>query len=256
MCLILFGIQTGREYDLVLAANRDEFYSRPTDPMHFWDAPPGLLAGKDLEQGGTWLGINRHGQFAALTNYRDPASLKSGAPSRGNIIPGFLCSTLPDREYIRELEQTAGEYNGYNLLFGSGKQLYWFCNVNTGFKRIEPGVHGLSNRFLDTPWPKVETGKTRLKDILDQSKGNLKDRLFDMLLDRDQPGDASLPETGIGLEWERILSPMFIESENYGTRSSTVLLIDKTGNVEVTERTYESGNSAIFTERSFSFRAG
>lgn len=252
MCLILFGYNISEKYPLVIAANRDEFYQRPTKPMHVWPDNPAVIAGKDLEQGGTWFGINRYtGRFAALTNYRDPAAMKPDAPSRGEIIVDYLKADTDTPSYLEKLRGTAGEYNGFNLLLGSGNSLYWYCNVNDEIKKITPGIHGLSNHFLDTPWPKIVSGKKQLERIV-QSDVSV-DKLFSMLLDRQLPDDGDLPDTGVGIEWERVLSPLFIQSPGYGTRSSTVMLIDHEGKMDVTERTYQPEALSNYAELHFTF---
>jgi uncharacterized protein with NRDE domain len=229
-----------KEFPLVLGANRDEFYQRPTAAMHFWEDPPNILAGKDLEQGGTWFGLGRNGSFAALTNYRNPAALKPEAPSRGEIIPEFLGSEQSPEDFIRDFTPKANAYNGFNLILGNPDRLFWFTNVTCKMEEIGPGIHGLSNRFLNTPWPKVESGKKALENVI---QGPVTpDQLFSILKDSTVPGDPSLPDTGVGLEWERILSPLFIESPDYGTRSSIAMLVDQKKNINITERTYSDGN--------------
>ena len=236
MCLIVFGYKVSEEYPLVLAANRDEFYRRPTLAMHFWEDSPDILAGKDLEQGGTWFGLHKNGMFAALTNYRNPAAIKPNAPSRGEIIIDFLKSKKPPEKFIHDFRSKAPSYNGFNLIFGNTDHLFWFTNLTNRIERVSPGIHGLSNRFLNTPWPKVESGKNAMKKMM--TTAITSDHLFSLLKDRFVPEDHRLPETGIGLEWERILSPLFIESDTYGTRSSTAMQIDWKGNMKITERTY------------------
>jgi uncharacterized protein with NRDE domain len=250
MCLILFGYKVSEKYPLILAANRDEFHQRPTKSMHFWQESPYILAGKDLEQGGTWMGINKDtGRFAALTNYRDPAALNATAPSRGGIIVDFLTTNADINTHSIDFQKTAHAYNGFNLLFGTKEELYWFCNVKNSMEKVPPGVHGLSNRFLDTPWPKVESGKKALQKVIDKNIN--RDALFSILTDQYTPDDTALPDTGIGLEWERLLSPLFIQSPTYGTRSSTVLLMDQKGNIEVTERSYTPENKLDFSDEHF-----
>ncbi len=249
MCLILFGFKVSRKYPLVLAANRDEFYQRPTAPMHFWKPNQHLLAGKDLEQGGTWFGVAKNGRFAALTNFRDPASIKPSAPSRGEIITQFLSSTLSVESYGDVLEKSADAYNGYNLLLGSKEELFWFSSVKKQTCRIDPGVHGLSNHHLDSPWPKVETGKELLKDTI--QRGSLTSDLFFILNNQKRPEDHALPDTGVGIEWERRLSPLFIRSHTYGTRSSTIMTIDTKGLLKVHERTYEKKSHLVYTDKRF-----
>ncbi|MBU2452825.1 MAG: NRDE family protein, partial [Proteobacteria bacterium] len=150
MCLILFGYKVKKKYPLILIANRDEFFHRPTAPLHFWENNAGLLAGKDLEQGGTWLGVHKNGKFCALTNYRDPFLIKQNAPSRGEILVDYLESQIPCDAYFNVLKKNAAAYNGFNLLFGDKNGIYWFSNLKNRVERIQPGIHGLSNRFLDT----------------------------------------------------------------------------------------------------------
>ncbi len=249
MCLILFGYKISRKYPLILIANRDEYYQRPTAPMHFWNKNPSILAGKDLEQGGTWFGIHKNGRFAALTNYRDPSSLKQNAPSRGDIIIDFLESDLSSETYFLSFKKKAGIYNGFNLVFGDKEALFWFSNLKNTVEKVTPGIHGLSNRFLDTPWPKVEAGKRKLETAL---KRNITpDRLFSVLADQHVPDDTLLPDTGMPLEWERLLSPLFIQSETYGTRSSIVMHMDQKKNIEVVERTYSPEDKRVFKDRLF-----
>lgn len=249
MCLILFGYKVSRKYPLIFAANRDEFYKRPTAPMHFWKQAPSILAGKDLEQGGTWFGVHENGRFAALTNFRDPVSIKQDAPSRGEIIIDFLKSNEPSLSYFDTFKKRAGDYNGFNLLFGDTEELFWFSNLKNTVEKIAPGIHGLSNRFLDTPWPKVDSGKKALQEQINDTL-SLKS-LFSILTDQRVPDDSLLPHTGVGLEWERILSPLYIQSDTYGTRSSTVMLMDKNGTLEIAERTYDSGNKLEYRDRNF-----
>ncbi len=246
MCLILFGYKVSKKYPLVLAANRDEFYQRPTAPMHLWKNTPGILAGKDLEQGGTWFGVHKNGTFAALTNYRDPASIRSEAPSRGEIIINFLESNKPTETHFARLKKKKNPYNGFNLLFGNKEDLFWFSNLNDTIEKIAPGIHGLSNQFLDTPWPKVESGKKALQDIICGTITS--ESLFAMLADQSVPDDDQLPQTGVGLEWERMLSPLFIQSDTYGTRSSTAMLMDQNGTIEITERTYDPQNKRTYKD--------
>lgn len=239
MCLILFAWKMDRNFPLVLAANRDEFYERPSAPADFWEDAPDLLAGKDLREGGTWLGITRGGRVAALTNYRDPASLKIGAPSRGMLVSDYLRGRESPGAYLVRIAPEADRFNGFNLLVGDTEELFCFSNRNAGAREpLRPGIYGLSNHLLDTPWPKVAQGKRALKTILQGERGPLPEAIFALLADRTRSPDDRLPDTGVGLEWERLLSPLFIESPSYGTRSSTVLLIDGYGCVAFTERVF------------------
>jgi uncharacterized protein with NRDE domain len=237
MCLLLFGVKASTSFPLILAANRDEFYQRPTAVMDFWPENPSILAGKDLECGGTWFGINARGRFAALTNYRDLSRLRQNAPSRGDIIINFLESDLNILEALKILRKKASCYNGFNLLVGEGHHLYHFSNQNRKITLVPPGVHGLSNHLLDTPWPKVITGKKALTRAI-HADNLTPETLFDLLSDGSHPPEHLLPDTGIGPEWEQLLSPLFIKSPSYGTRSSIVMGITSQGKIQVTERTY------------------
>lgn len=240
MCLLLLAIKAHPVYKLVIAANRDEYYDRPTAPASFWDHRPDLLAGRDLRAGGTWFGITKKGRIAAVTNYRDPVSLKSHAPSRGELVSDFLTGKETPEEYLAGLNLKAGGYNGFNLIVGTKDQIYWYSNRGNGTLCLVPGIYGVSNHLLDTSWPKVSRGKAALEEALSDQTGPSPESLFDMLFDRSIPGDDSLPDTGVGLEWERILSSIFISSPNYGTRSSTLLLIDQNDHVTFMERTHIS----------------
>jgi uncharacterized protein with NRDE domain len=242
MCLLLFGIKVSESFPFILAANRDEFYQRPTAAMDFWPENRSILAGKDLECGGTWFGINTRGRFAALTNYRDLSSLKTQAPSRGNIIVKFLESKDSIPDFLDRLKPESARYNGFNLLAGDCHTQYWFSNQTQAITAVSPGIHGISNHLLDTPWPKVTTGKDALARVIDAAPSNAEtldaNTFFELLSDTTPPADTLLPETGVGLEWERLLAPMFIKSPTYGTRSSIAMGINPQGEIQVTERTY------------------
>lgn len=226
------------DYPLILAGNRDEFYNRPTLPLGYWEDDPDILAGRDLKEMGTWLGISRQGGFAAITNYRDPAALNPAAPSRGNLVRNYLQGHAPPREYLEAVMEKGNLYNGFNLLAGDMQQLYYYSNKNESVIEVSPGLHGLSNRLLDTPWPKVEKGKAHLKPFQDVTDIDV-NSVFDALYDTSFPPTDQLPDTGVDKEWEKVLSPMFIKSETYGTRSSAVLLIKKDGNILISERTFD-----------------
>jgi uncharacterized protein with NRDE domain len=248
MCLILFAWKIHENFPLILIANRDEFYERPTAPAAFWDDAPEILAGRDLQEGGTWLGITRGGSLAALTNYRDPASLKTNAPSRGNLVSDYLRDPETPERYLGRIRPMAARYNGFNLLVGNESELFCFSNRN-GLQTPTPGIHGMSNHLLDTPWPKVERGKQALGKLIRGMNEPSPEALLDLLADRSRPPDDRLPVTGVGLEWERVLSPLFIESQDYGTRSSTVLIIDREGCVTFVERVFNGGADPWMTSR-------
>ncbi|MFO7601072.1 MAG: NRDE family protein [Candidatus Desulfacyla sp.] len=254
MCLLLLALEAHPAYKLIIAANRDEFYERPTAPAGFWDERPHILAGRDLRAGGTWFGITRKGRIGAITNYRDPAALKSAAPSRGRLVTDFLTGDEEPEAYLTRLSVSAGDYNGFNLVVGVKDRLCWYSNRGHGIRRILPGVHGLSNHLLNTPWPKISRAKAALKDILSNDPVLSPEPLLGMLLDRSIPGDDTLPDTGVGIELERILSPIFIASPGYGTRSSTILLIDRQDRVTFLERTHNSRPDQ-HTDATFQFMA-
>lgn len=236
MCLILFAWQAHPDYPLVVAANRDEFFARPTAAADFRADAPDVLAGRDLQAGGTWLGVARDGRFAALTNYRDPSHNKTDAPSRGELVSRFLSGGQTPRRYLADLENGAESYNGFNLLCGDLAELGWFSNRGAGGRMLAPGVYGLSNHLLDTPWPKVARGKAALSAALPALPDEAP--LFALLRDERAAPDDALPRTGLSPEWERRLSAAFIRAPGYGTRSATVLLIDKTGKARFTEQTF------------------
>lgn len=222
MCLILFAWRTHPEHSLVLAANRDEVRNRPSRPAAFWPDAPDVLAGRDLFAGGSWLGLNRNGRIAALTNYRDPALTLENKVSRGRLVADFLTTTTPPEAYLETLQKTADDYNGYNLIFGDGESLWVYSNVSRAGQSLAPGVYGMSNHLLDTPWPKVARAKSALNDAL----ASLPNRapLFELLSDDAIAPDHLLPRTGVSVEWERLLSAALIRGEAYGTCSSTVVL--------------------------------
>jgi uncharacterized protein with NRDE domain len=238
MCLILLAYDTHPEYRLILAANRDEFFTRPTAPAAFWDDAPDLLAGIDLKEGGTWLGVARNGRIAAITNYRDPRSERQNAPSRGGLVSGFLCSYTSLDDYLEFLKKEGAAYNGFNLIFGDIGRLCFYSNRHESPQFIATGIHGLSNHLLDTPWPKVVRGKEALKQLVSGGKTIHPDALFAILADRTIAPDTILPDTGVGIELERFLSPIFISTPTYGTRSSTIIIIDRTNRITFIERTF------------------
>ncbi|MFZ0242341.1 MAG: NRDE family protein [Desulfobacterales bacterium] len=242
MCLILFAYDTLPGYRLIMAANRDEFYVRPTMPLAAWADAREVYGGRDIKEGGTWLGVSRTGRLAALTNYRDPARQLSQAPSRGLLTSRFLTGDDPPAAYLEQVVQTAGRYNGFNLLTGDKTGLWYFSNRGRDPARLPPGLYGVSNHLIDTPWPKVTRGKQQLKALLERGAGWDVADLFALLADRAVAPDGELPDTGVGLAWERTLAPLFITSPNYGTRASTVLLIDTSGTVTFAERTFKAEN--------------
>lgn len=223
---------------MILAANRDEFYERPTARAAFWSDDVDTLAGRDLERGGTWLGVTRAGRVAAVTNYREPGARIDDAPSRGLLVSRFLAGDEDAGQYLSKLSGHAPRYNGFNLIAGARGRLHYFSNRGGAPQEIEPGVHGLSNHLLDTPWPKVERGRRALVGLMEGGGSLSIEEIFKVLADDARAQDEALPETGVGLELERMLSPLFIESQVYGTRSSTVVLFNRHGEVIFIERTF------------------
>lgn len=226
MCLILFAYQEHPTYKLIVAANRDEFYERPTAAVHYWDDYPYILAGRDLKMMGTWMGVTKQGRFSALTNYRDPRETTAGKRSRGELVADFLKGNDYPEKYMNKIAKNYDLYPGYNLLAGDLNHLYYYSNIENKIQQLKPGFYGVSNHLLNTNWPKVRKGKKGLATIIHQKDRNvLVDELFSLLENAEAAPDDQLPHTGVSLEWERLLSPMFIKSAAYGTRSSTILLM-------------------------------
>lgn len=243
MCLILFAWKAHPGYELVVAANRDEWRDRPAAPAQWWDDTPHVLGGRDLKAGGTWLGVTRNGRFAALTNFRDPADRQSTAPSRGTLVTDFLRDKRTPHEFLEALATRAGQFNGFNLIAGDGTTLVCFGSRDASVRDIEPGVHGLSNHLLDEPWPKVTQGRNELGEIM---KGGVDiEALFGILSDRRVAANDQLPNTGVGIERERDLAPALIVTPDYGTRCSTVLLMAPDGHVVFDERTRGADGSVV-----------
>ncbi len=248
MCLILVAYKVSAQFPLVIAANRDEFYARPTQAAQFWNDHPQVLAGKDLQEGGTWLGVTTAGRFAAVTNYRDGrASLPNGKPyekSRGALTKNFLVANETAEMYITNLQNEADLYNGFNLLIGDGEHLYYCCNRDESgahkfsWQMLSAGIYGLSNHVLNTDWPKVLKGKQHLAAIIDTSNHT---QLQNLLLDHSHPPDDQLPNTFISRDLEKILSPIFIRGDNYGTRACTSVIYHNTGKLSFSEQTIVEG---------------
>lgn len=235
MCLIVFAWKLLPHCPLMLAANRDEFFARPTQAAGWWDDHPHVYAGRDLQAGGTWLGINRSGRVAALTNIRNGHPLREAKRSRGELVANFLSNAIDACDYLDQVREQSGSYNGFNLIFGDEHALYWVSNgEQTTYRPLEPGIYGLSNGSLDTPWPKLVRAKAQFSSLLCQ--GAPDDAYFEMLSDTTRAADARLPDTGVSLEWERLLSPICIESEHYGTRASSLVRVHGGGRAELRER--------------------
>lgn len=237
MCLIALAYRVHPEYPLILAANRDEFLDRATAPAHFWPEAPHILAGRDLQAGGTWMGVTRLGRLAAVTNHRDFRRAPVNGPSRGLLTRHALDADPPSDEVARE---------GFNLLYGPFNALRYRSNIVEADISLAEGFHGLSNALLDTPWPKVSRAVKGLKDLMAAGVPD-EEALFDLLRDEQRPPDDLLPDTGIGVEKERALSSIHIDLPGYGTRCSTVLFVKADGEVLFEERTWRTG--AVVKER-------
>jgi len=250
MCLIVFAWKAHPAYSLVLAANRDEFFDRPSTPLDYWDDMPGVLGGRDLQKGGSWLAANVDGRWAAVTNFRDGRAASPSSLSRGQLVLNYVASGEQAEDYALNVMRPLTDYPGCNLLIGDADSLFFVSNRNQTHSRetaaaVAPGFHGLSNHLLDTPWPKVQRCKRTMQRLLDSDSSALGDRLFELLADRTPADDDELPSTGVPHEWERTLSAPFIVADGYGTRASTVVLMDHDGTVAVHERSFGAGGIEI-----------
>jgi len=238
MCLILVAWRAHPDYPLVVAANRDEFFARPAAEAGWWPDAPSVFAGRDLEAGGTWLGLDRDGRFAGLTNFRDPQRNRDGTPSRGALVADFLRGRESTAEALARLQFEGPRYNAFNLLVSDGDSLGIYESASGSARLLEPGLHALSNHLLDTPWPKVTAGKSRLARALRALPDDTP--LCELLRDDRPAPDAELPRTGVSLAWERMLSSAFIRAPGYGTRCSTVVTRDRHGWTRVTESSWDA----------------
>jgi uncharacterized protein with NRDE domain len=239
MCLILLLWRVRPEFPCVLAANRDEFHDRPSASARWWPEPGGILAGQDLQAGGTWLGAGRDGRFAALTNFRDGAAAhpRAGAPSRGRLVTEVLQSGNSVSGTLSLLHADGPRYSPFNILFSDGQRLGVYESQSGDGRELAPGIYGLSNHLLDTPWPKVRTGKSRLASALMDLRDE--NAIMQLLRDDRPAADQELPRTGVSLEWERLLSSAFIRADTYGTRCTTVFRIDRNGCAQFDEWTWD-----------------
>ncbi len=258
MCIILFSYKHPPGYKLVIGTNRDEFLDRPTSPLGYFDEKKNILAGRDLRGGGTWFGVHLNGKHGAITNYRDPALNNRSCLSRGLIIKDYLEGGESPKDFIRNLSKNGSLYNGFNILVGDLNTLYFFSNVTGSTQLLTPGLYGLSNHLLDTPWPKVKRGKDMLEKALARPEPKLQPSVFSLLKDISTPPEEELPITGVGIEWERILSTIFISSPSYGTRSSTFLSITERNEVTIVEKTFSHNKQGAFDsgKNTFSFTPG
>lgn len=267
MCLVVVSFKQHAEFPLLIAANRDEFYKRPAAPLDWWSDAPHVLAGRDTSapDGGTWLGVNRTGRFAVVTNFRDPGKESKTAKSRGLLIKRFLSDAMPTVDFTAELHATRAEYNGFNLLFGSSDELVYFSNRREqNATLLEPGLHVLSNAYLDTPWPKTERARSAFAAL---PAAPAADAVLSLLADNTRASAETVQQTGLPLDIELALSPIFVavkgpalsasaglginSVEGYGTRVSSYVTFGKSGAVSFLERTYLEGKMQF--DRAFSF---
>lgn len=251
MCLILFAINEHQKYPLIIAANRDEYFNRAALYAHTWKDRPDIIAGRDQTAGGTWLGITKKGRFAAITNYRNPQSFRPNAPSRGALTSNYLTGDMTLTDYIDDIQSGNSAYNGYNLLLSETPgTITYYSNISSSITTLRSGIHGLSNHLLDTSWPKVKRGVQAFGEIL-QKETIQTDQLFQIMRNRRQAPYDQLPFTGIDTELERQLSSIFINIPGYGTRCTTILLIDRDNHVTFKERSFneqgEKINQSLFS---------
>ncbi len=254
MCILFFSYDQHPKYRLVVAANRDEFFERPTAAAAPWSDHPDILAGRDLEGLGTWMGVNRKtGYFAALTNFRGRPKndhSKRTFRSRGELVSQYLQRSVDPETYLTDFQGRVDEYQGFNLVVADLVSLYYYSSISNSMEKLSSGTYGLSNADLNTPWPKIKKGKAAFEAALTASEIHI-DKLFDILSDAETAEDEKLPNTGVGLEWERTLSPIFINSPQYGTRASTILMMTYDHRIEFIERTYHD-SSYRWTDVSYS----
>ncbi len=260
MCLTLFAYRVIPGYPLILVSNRDEFQSRPTHVASFWDHAPHLLAGRDAVQGGTWLGMTRDGRIANVTNHRDfRIPLLESGPSRGSLTSEFLVpekkENRPDpKTYLERIDAEAQQYNGFNLLLGTLDSLWHYSNREGKISKVEPGFHGISNALFNTPWPKLEDGRAAMRAVVEKNP-NAVQELLEVMRKAEVYPDAQLPDTGRDLEFERMVSPIFIEHPIYGSRTTTLIRIGEDGQAEYVEQTYDA-NAKSEVQVMFKFRIG
>ena len=251
MCLLIVGWNAHPDFRLVIAGNRDEFHDRPAAALGWWNDGLPVLAGRDLQASGTWLGLARDARFGIVTNFRDFDPPPPGAPSRGELVPSYLRGAAGPAAYLAMLESRARDYGGFNLLLGDSDSLHYFSNRGDDAPRtLPPGIYGLSNQWLDTPWPKLTRTRERFAAVL--RTGIVTEELFAVLADRTTTGVAGLPHAGLPEDWERAVSAPFVVHERYGTRCSTVVLVDRRGRTIVHERRFDRSGAQTGASR-FSF---
>jgi uncharacterized protein with NRDE domain len=241
MCLLVLAWHAHPRYPLIVAANRDEFHDRPALPLAKWEGTEDIYGGRDLRAGGAWLAVDGRRRFGVVTNFRELQRPQAEAPSRGSLIPSYLQAAPGAGEFLAALQADSGRYSGFNLLLSDDRELWYASNRLDGFARqLEPGIHGLSNQYLDTPWPKLLRVRRRFATWLEHSVELEPEGLFEMLADRTRASaDDELPDTGLAAEWERTLSAPFVLDPRYGTRCSTVVMMETSGSMRIAERRFD-----------------
>ncbi|MEZ5014231.1 MAG: NRDE family protein [Chitinophagales bacterium] len=245
MCLINLAWRVHTDLPFLLVANRDEFYNRPTAALHWWEDDPHILAGRDLKDGGTWMGMSKEGRFAAITNYRDLRNIKENVPSRGIIPVHFLNKTYSLEQMHRFLQSVGNRFNGFNLLYGDRDSMFHYANVTNVITTLTPGTYGLSNALLNTPWPKLTRSMEQFQTLVAQNGAEAD--FIEYMLDRTLAADDALPQTGVPFALEKQLSAMFIKTPEYGTRLTTFVSVDSSGNVVYHEKSYVPEHEKRFT---------
>ena len=248
MCLLVLAWRVHPDHALIFAGNRDERHARASAPAGFWSDAPQVLAGRDLEAGGSWLGVTSTGRFAVVTNYREGLDPPKAPRSRGGLVAEFLEGGMRADAYLSEVQSRGRDYGAFSLICGDRDGLHWYSNRGGAPAPVTPGVHGLSNHLLDTPWPKVTQSKARLT-LLVEEDALTSEALFRLLADRTPAGDAALPDTGIGQELERRVSPAFVLNPVYGTRCSTLLTVHRDGSQDFAERRFDATGATLETRR-------
>jgi uncharacterized protein with NRDE domain len=251
MCTIIFSYKAHPKYDFIFIGNRDEFKARPSKKAHYWKSDSNVLAGKDIEKGGTWTGITTEGRIAFVTNYRDfTLNQDDNNLSRGCLTSNFLTSSIDSKKYLRNIQSKKNIYSPFNLIIGSPEELYYYSNVEDKIKNLSSGIYGISNSLLDIPWYKAEKAKKQFTHYI--NKEFTIEELFNILDDTEIPADNYLPSTGIPLEKERLLSSIHIDSPEYGTLYKTIILVGRDGKVQFYEKYLNNDNT--WSLHSFKFR--
>jgi len=249
MCLILLARNVRVDTPLVLAANRDEYFSRPTRPAHFWDDAPSVLGGRDLKAGGSWLGVDTAGRLAAVTNYREPPQPVAGVDSRGRLVSDYLTQSRQPAAYLEDVQRRRRRFGAFNLLVGRGTDLHVYSSRGSAPVPLAAGIHGISNGDLDSSWPKTARGRRALGEILDAKTAPDCEALFALLADTTPAAEDELPDTGVGRDTEKRLSPIFVRMDGYGTRCSSALILHADGRVVFAERNYDAAGAVTGTGR-------